>query len=213
MYRVIIFANGQLTDPRKARGIVSPEDYVICADGGTHHAFTVGAMPHIVIGDLDSLQESDRQRIEIAGVRVQQYSHDKNETDFELALRHALEQRPMSILVIGAAGGRLDQTVANLAALSDPALAALEVRADDGVEEALFCRKQAQVRGTSGDLVSLIPWGGAVEGVRTTGLRWPLHNKTLYPYKTRGVSNEMLGDVAQVSVASGLLLVIHRRHS
>lgn len=213
MYRVIIFANGQLPDVRKARGLVSPDDYVICADGGTHHAFAVGAMPHIVIGDLDSIQDLDRQRIESAAIPVRQYSHDKDETDFELALRHALEQKPMSILVIGAAGGRLDQTIANLAALSDPALAALEVRADDGLEEFFFCRSQSQVLGQSGDLVSLIPWGGAVEGVRTTGLRWPLHNKTLYPYKTRGVSNEMLGDVAEVNVASGLLLVIHRRQS
>lgn len=213
MYRVIIFANGQLPDVRKARGLVSPDDYVICADGGTHHAFAVGAMPHIVIGDLDSIQDLDRQRIESAAIPVRQYSHDKDETDFELALRHALEQKPMSILVIGAAGGRLDQTIANLAALSDPALAALEVRADDGLEEFFFCRSQSQVLGQSGDLVSLIPWGDAVEGVRTTGLRWPLHNKTLYPYKTRGVSNEMLGDVAEVNVASGLLLVIHRRQS
>lgn len=213
MYRILIFANGQLPDLDKARALLKPDDYVICADGGTHHAFAVGAMPHIVIGDLDSIQDTDRERIESAAIPVRQYSQDKDETDFELALRHALEQKPMSILVIGAAGGRLDQTIANLAALSDPALAALEVRADDGVEEFLFCRSQVQVRGGIGDLVSLIPWGGVVEGVRTSGLRWPLHDKTLYPYKTRGVSNEMIAETASVRLTSGLLLIIHRRQS
>ena len=84
---------------------------------------------------------------------------------------------------------------------------------DDGVEEVLFCRDQAEVHGRSGDIVSLIPWSGAVQGIQTQGLRWSLNHETLYPEKTRGVSNEMLGDSASISIGSGLLLVIHRRQS
>ena len=88
---------------------------------------------------------------------------------------------------------------------------------DDGVEEIYFCRasspqgNQAEVHGRSGELVSLIPWGAPVEGVRTDGLRWPLSDETLYPNKTRGISNELLGEQATVRIRSGLLLVVHRR--
>jgi hypothetical protein len=38
-----------------------------------------------------------------------------------------------------------------------------------------------------------------------------LRDETLYPYKTRGISNELLGEMASVSVISGLLLIVHRR--
>ena len=136
---------------------------------------------------------------------------DKNETDLELALNRALEKSPSSILVIGALGGRLDQTLGNISLLSDSRFSALDVRLDDGVEEACFCRGQIKVEGRRGDIVSLIPWNGAVKGIRTDGLRWTLSNETLYPEKTRGISNEMLDAVAEVSIEVGLLLIIHRR--
>jgi thiamine pyrophosphokinase len=79
------------------------------------------------------------------------------------------------------------------------------------VEEIYFCRNRVQVHGRRGDLVSLIPWGGAVSGVRTTNLKWVLNKETLYPDKTRGISNEMTDTMASISIGSGLLLVVHRR--
>jgi thiamine pyrophosphokinase len=54
---------------------------------------------------------------------------------------------------------------------------------------------------------------GAVSGIRTQNLKWPLNDETLYPDRTRGISNEMLGDTAFVSIESGLLLIVHRRQS
>ena len=87
----------------------------------------------------------------------------------------------------------------------------LNVQFDDGVEQAFFCRDTAQVEGRRGDLVSLIPWGEEVRGVHTEGLRWPLSNETLFPYKTRGISNEMLSEIAHIEIESGLLLIVHRR--
>jgi thiamine pyrophosphokinase len=44
-------------------------------------------------------------------------------------------------------------------------------------------------------------------------LRWSLKDETLYPDKTRGVSNEMISESASVEIKSGLLLVVHRRQS
>lgn len=211
MHRILIFANGILSDLNKARLIVESDDLILCADGGTRHALALGLRPAVIIGDLDSLSVSERQKAEKAGAEIELYPHDKNETDLELALNYALEQKPSSIVIVAALGNRLDQTLGNLALLSDPRLAALDVRLDDGVEEAFFCRDQASVEGGRGDLVSLIPWDGTVEGVRTEGLKWPLHAETLYPEKTRGISNEMLGDAAEISITSGLLLIVHRR--
>jgi thiamine pyrophosphokinase len=211
--RIIIFTNGHLPDLEKARAIIRADDTIIAADGGTRHVLALGLKPDLIIGDLDSISEEERQKMAGAGVRIAQYSRDKNETDLELAIQHALDAKPEQIIIVAGLGGRLDQTLANLALISDIRFAQLDVRLDDGVEEAFFCRDQVQVQGKSGDVVSLIPWQGVVTGIRTENLKWPLRNEMLYPEKSRGISNEMTSDTASVEIKSGLLLVTHCRNS
>jgi len=211
MQRILIFANGELPDLNKARLIPRSDDYIICADGGTRHALALSLQPNLVIGDMDSLKKGQWQKLENAGIPIELYPHDKNETDLELALMRAIELEPKEILVIAALGGRLDHTLGNLALLSDIRLSGFNTRFDDGVDEVFFCREQVEVLGQSGDILSLIPWGGPVQGIQTQGLRWSLNRETLYPEKTRGISNEMLDDNASVSIGSGLLLILHRR--
>jgi thiamine pyrophosphokinase len=211
MPRILIFANGVLPDPPKARSLVKPDDFIICADGGARYALDLGLDPGLVIGDFDSLGPEESEKAERAGAQIIRYPHDKNETDLELALYHALELKPSSIVILAALGNRLDQTLGNVAMLSDSRLGELDVRLDDGVEEAFFCRSKSELHGMAGDIVSLIPWGGKVKGVRTEGLKWPLNSETLFPEKTRGISNELLGNSAIVNLSSGLLLIVHRR--
>ncbi len=213
LQRIVILANGELPDINKAHAIIQGDDYIICADGGTRHALTLGIQPDLIIGDLDSAERGAVQKFRDDGVKVEAFSEDKNETDLELAILRALELHPEHIVIVAALGGRLDQTIANIALLGDSRLAALDTRLDDGVEEIFLCRDQAEVHGSSGDLVSLIPWQGAVSEVQTTDLKWVLHKEMLYPDKTRGISNEMIQDTAAISIGSGLLLIVHRRQS
>jgi thiamine pyrophosphokinase len=219
MPRIIIFANGELPDLDVARALLQLGDYLIAADGGTNHLLKMGILPEVVIGDLDSIDEDTLFQLTSAEVNIEQYSEDKDETDIELALRYAIEMQPSAILIVGALGGRIDQTLSNLSILTDPMLSKIDIRLDDGVEEVFFCRAsaddggQVEVRGRSGDTVSLIPWHGSVEGIVTEGLQWPLYGETLYPEKSRGVSNVMLSKSASVKIEKGLLLVVHRRKS
>lgn len=211
MPRILIFANGTLPDPEAVRAMIHPDDFIIAADGGTRHVLSLGLMPSMIVGDMDSLTNTELDAVEEAGMRLLRYPHDKGETDLELALRQALELNPDTILLIAVLGRRLDQTLGNLSLLSDASLAPVDVRADDGLEQAFFCRSQAKIHGRSGDIVSLIPWGDPVEGVHTEGLKWTLRGETLYPQKTRGISNELASELASVRITSGLLLIVHRR--
>jgi thiamine pyrophosphokinase len=213
LQRIIIFANGELPDLNKARLLLQPDDYIICADGGIRHALALNVHPHLIIGDMDSADPRQLQKFKQENVSMELFSHDKNETDLELAINRAIELKPKEINIIAALGGRLDQTLGNITLLADPQLSTFNVRLDDGVEEIFICREQAQVWGKRGDLVSLIPWHGAVTDVLTANLKWPLKSETLYPDKTRGISNEMLGETASIFVGSGSLLIIHRRQS
>ena len=211
MQRIIIFANGELPDLKKVRPLLLPDDYIICADGGTRHALALNLKPDLVIGDMDSIQKNQWQKLQKSGISVELFSRDKNETDLELAITRAVEMNPEQIIIVAALGGRLDQTLGNITLLANPQLSAFDIRLDDGMEEIFLCRDQVQVHGRSGDIVSLIPWQGDASGVTTKDLKWRLDQETLYPDRTRGISNEMTGDTASVSIGSGLLLIVHRR--
>ncbi len=206
--RIIIFANGNLPNLEKARTLLRPDDFILCADGGTRHALALGLTPNVIVGDMDSLPENF-QPSTFDGELIL-FPKDKNETDLELAINHALTLNPDQILILAALGGRMDQALANITLLSDLRLSTFDIRIADGVEELFFCRDQVKIEGRSGDIVSLIPWQGEVTGVFTENLRWHLHHETLYPDKTRGISNEMTSDTATVSITSGLLLVVHK---
>ncbi|MBC7227052.1 MAG: thiamine diphosphokinase [Thermoflexales bacterium] len=209
--RVVIFANGFLPDPKRAQALVHPDDVLIAADGGIRYLLALGFHPHAVVGDLDSLPSLLLETLQRRGTVIYLYPREKNETDLELALRHALEYRPQAIRVVGALGLRLDQTLANVALLAAPWLEGVDVRLDDGVEEVLLVRSEATIEGQPGEMVSLIPWGMPAEGITTEGLRWPLREETLYPDQTRGISNELTSPQACVRVRSGLLVIVHRR--
>jgi len=211
MQRIIIFANGDLPDTNKARTILRNDDYIICADGGTRHASALDLKPALVIGDMDSTDSAYLKKLQADDVPIELFPRNKNETDLELAIAKAIEFNPKEIVIIAALGGRLDQTLANIALISNLQLSTFNLKLDDGAEEIFFCRDQAEVKGRSGDIVSLIPWQGEVTGICTKNLKWALDNETFYPEKSRGISNEMTADVANIKISKGLLLIVHTR--
>jgi len=209
--RALIFVNGDLPDLDAARRLLHPDDFNIAVDGGTRHLLTLGLLPSVVIGDLDSLDPADHRTLQENQTEIIQHPKDKDETDLELAINYALDLGFRKLRLVAALGGRLDQTLANLSLLANPSLAELDVRIDDGIVEAFFIRRQAQIHGRTGEIVSLIPWGGDVTGIHTEGLRWPLQDEMLVAHKTRGISNEILSEEAKISIRSGLLLCTHVR--
>ena len=213
MPRALIFVNGELPDPGATRGIIQQEDVLIAADGGARHALKLGVIPTVIIGDLDSLSEAEVRVFNEMGVHILRYPPNKDETDLELALQHAIKSAYQPIIIVAALGGRLDQTIGNLALLADAESIELDVRADDGLTEAFFITTKATVHGRVGDVVSLLPWGLPAEGVSTDGLVYPLTKETLLPYRTRGISNQMLADTAKITVKRGTLLCVHHRQT
>lgn len=211
MSRAIIFVNGELRNPGAARTLIRPDDVIIAADGGARHALALGLIPTAVIGDFDSLSEAEVRVFSDMGVHMLRFPKTKDDTDLELALAHAVRAGYCPIILVGANGGRLDQELGNISLMSNPDFIGSDVRLDDGTTEAFFITTQSSIHGKAGDTVSLIPWGNPVEGVSTDGLAYPLHDETLFPYRTRGISNQMLAETAKVSLKRGLLLCVHIR--
>jgi thiamine pyrophosphokinase len=207
--RCAIIANGVAPDPETVRYHADQSDLLLAADGGASHALALGLVPQVVIGDLDSLTEDQQARLRKAGTRFVVHPSAKDETDLELALLYAVQQDADPIIVLAALGGRLDQTIGNILLLTMPALAEREVRLVDGSQTAFIVRNEATIAGKSGDTVSLIPLGGEVKGITTSGLAYPLAEGSLPFGPALGVSNEMTGSQARVQVRDGLLLCVH----
>lgn len=205
--RVLIVGSAPIA-PADLQRLGRKADVLICADGGGDAALQAGLSPDLVLGDMDSLSPEGRARLQAAGIQLVEHPVEKDQTDIELALDHALALHPGSITITGAlGGGRLDHTLGNVLLLSLPALREIDTRIVAGESEARAVWTEATIRGQPGDYVSLLPLTDRVEGIRTTGLRYPLHDEALIRGFTRGVSNELVGERATVQVAAGCLLV------
>jgi len=207
-HRAIILANG---DPVAGPIDLPGDAVVIAADGGLALAAPLGLRVHTVIGDMDSVSPEDLEQARRSGARVDTHPTEKSITDLGLALDAAIADGAEEIVVVGGSGGRLDHLLANAALLASDRYAAVALRWLTGAETVTVCRlgRPAEVEGETGDLVSLIPVGGPVQGITTSGLRWPLNDGGLAPGSTRGISNEMTETEATVAVEDGSLLVVH----
>jgi thiamine pyrophosphokinase len=207
--RVVLFVNGDLPAPDRVRDQITGDDILIAVDGGLRHLECLGLTPDLVIGDLDSIDEAQLKLHRNQGVEIRKFPVDKNETDLELALNAACDLNPDSIWVVAALGGRLDQTLANIYLLTRLDLAEYDMRLIDGHTQVFLIRDSAVIQGEIGQRVSLLPLNGPAVGTSTQGLLYPLLDETLYPDKTRGLSNQMVAPTVTISLQSGLLLCIH----
>lgn len=208
----IIFASGDcsLTE-NEIQEICKGSSIIIAADGGALHALRANITPNIVVGDFDSLKEIDLEKLGSLGSKIIRHPTDKDETDFELALNHALELKPNSIIIIGGLGGRLDHTLGNVGIFIEDRFKNTQITFIDKNQIAWIINGQSEISslGSKQEIVSLIPLSEEVHGVITEGLRWKLTDSTLRHGKSRSLCNEVLVDKWSVKIKSGVLLVIH----
>ncbi len=217
--RAIIVADGDVKGGDAVRRVLHAsqgDDLVVAADGGAIKARRIGLEPSIVVGDGDSLAPETIEELRRDGVEVIVHPPQKGESDTELALREALARGAQDIVIIGAFGGsRLEHSVANLLLLTLPELADRDVALIDGPSIVRVIGASGPGRlsidGDIGDYVSLLALSEHVDGVTTSGLLYPLSDATLLQGPTRGLSNELSADRAEVRTRSGRLAVIHTR--
>ncbi len=211
--RAVVLAGGELPPAPALREVLTDlfadgATLVIAADSGLDHALALGVHVDVVVGDLDSASVTGQAQARAAGTAFETHPVDKDATDLELALATARDRGARRVTVVGGGGGRHDHLLANALVLATAELADLELDALVGTARITVIRSRAVLHGTPGALCSLLPAGGVAHGVRTEGLRYPLHGEDLLPGSTRGISNQLLGTTAAVTVAGGVLLAV-----
>lgn len=209
--RAVLFVNGQAKPGFEVN--LLPGDYLVAVDGGLHHLKRLGLKPHLLIGDLDSVDASELAEVMEAGLEVHRFPPAKDQTDLELALEYVLKAGYAQIVVAYAFGDRVDHTLGNLSLLTRPDLAGKTLSLEDGQVAARLLDQSASLPTQPGELISLLAWGAPVEGITTKGLEYPLKDETLVPWQARGISNVALADSIELDFKSGRLLVIRTKLS
>lgn len=182
--------------------------FVIAADSGLALARRLGLEVHLAIGDFDSTSAEDLRGAASAGTEVVRLPRAKDETDLELALGEASKRGATEVRVVGGVGGRLDHLLANALVLTSERWREMRISARFGAARLWVVRAEAELHGDPGEIVSLVPVGGAAEGVVSRGLAYGLAGERLEASSARGLSNVLLGKVATVRLSRGVLLAI-----
>ena len=206
--KAVVVAHGDVLPSDRAA--VEGRQLIVAADGGALALERWKILPHLIVGDMDSLGDAGVERFARQGIGVAKFPAAKDESDLELAVAHAIAAGATDIVLLGALGGdRLDHETANLLLLAEPGYNGVRIEARRGAMRVRALRGKGvlDLEAPVGALVTLLPVGGDATGIRTKGLRYPLDGETLRIGKSRGLSNEVTAVPAQVSLDSGSLLV------
>lgn len=178
--------------------------YVICCDGAYRWAHGRVKIDEN-LGDFDSLDylpEPPPEKI---------YPCEKNFTDGEIALNRLLNKGAEAIEIYGGFGGREDHFIGNLHLLY--AAHARGVRAVMISETTLaFLGSGAiNLNGFRGKTFSLLPFGGAVHIMDSTGCKYAYPERIGYG-ECRGISNIAVSDFAGVKISDNdcALIIVNR---
>jgi len=182
--------------------------YVVAVDDGATLCRRSGRRPDIVVGDFDSIDPATATWIASDGVEVLRFSRKKDMTDLDLALEEMRRAGRRGIRVAAAWTGRLDHTVAALGSVSRYADCVVSL-CDPGMAGWVL-------DGTHRPQVVLAPEGSTISLIATTaparvscsGLEYPLTDHALDVLSSRGVSNVITGDAAEVTVHEGTVCVL-----
>lgn len=130
----LVLAGGPLRVTDRLRARAAEPELVVAADGGLRHAPSVGVTPDLLVGDLDSVDAADLARW--PDLPIERHPRDKDALDLELAIDAALARGASRVRVMGAFGGRFDQTLATAAIATRYAEHGVEIALLDGIHDA-----------------------------------------------------------------------------
>ena len=198
---VIILANGLFPSSSTPLEILENAGTVICTDGAINKLESLGLMPHIIIGDLDSMDSN----IEFKGLIV----HDTNQynTDLEKSLDWATANNIKKLTILGATGQREDMTLANHYILFDY-YDKIELKMVTDYQMVTCHKGKKLFNSAIGTNVSLFAKNFNTV-VSTRKLKYPINDSILNP-SSQAISNQSLAEEFEVN-SSGPILVF-RNH-
>lgn len=185
-----------------------PADMLVAADGGSDVTARLGLHPDLIIGDFDSLTSPAP-----TGTEILRLPAEKDDTDMTSAVKAGWSRGYRLFDIYGGLGKRLDHTFANTQLLSlIAANGGCGLLRSAQTTVAVIGPGQIRLGARSWDrqeapYVSVFSLTDRATGVAERGLKYRLDAADLTNTAPLGVSNELVGTAATISLTSGLLLI------
>lgn len=202
---LILLSYMECVTPDMAQELAESADYIIAADGGQNRAREFGLQPDCVIGDFDSTTlNEDFDCLYIT------YPAEKDLTDTEAALTHALEKGCRNVILLGGMGGRLDHTMGNIGLLDKYYNSFDHMEFIDGKNRMELLKDSGRTLKRDGryKYFGLVSLNAEASGIDICGAKYELTGASLERASTLGVSNEFSEDTVEIYVREGTLLIV-----
>ncbi|WP_096189175.1 thiamine diphosphokinase [Evansella halocellulosilytica] len=180
----------------------------IGVDRGVYYLLKEKIDPDFAFGDFDSLSDKERGWIEEKAVHLKVYPEQKDETDLEIAVNWALQQKPDKIVIYGGTGGRLDHLFVNAQLLLKGLDKKIPIILEDRWNKMFLKSPGAYtVKSSNARYVSFLPMSDSITGLTLKKFRYPLENAFIKQGSSLCISNELIADEGFYSFEKGLLMV------
>lgn len=223
LYGAVLLLNSPRAIPALLPAVWRGARLRACADGAANRLLAAHPelpAPAVILGDFDSARPEVLRHYEALGSAVVRRP-DQNATDLEKLLRYPplhdarLHGPGRAAAVCGGMGGFFSHQAANLHAAidQDVRLQPLVFLDDNEVCIVLRPGRTVFLGSPPGTFLSLIPMFGAVDSVRTTGLKWELNGSSLEFGHLISSSNRVADNVWEISVETShhLLCCLEKR--
>ena len=196
--KICIILNGEIKNYDYINSVVvtGSYDYIICSDGGANHAYSMNIVPDYIIGDLDSVNENIIEYYKSKKVKFEKFPTKKDETDTELCIELSDKLKAKEIHLIGALGGRIDHTIANINLL-------YYIR-KRGITPKIISEKE-EIYIAMDEEITIY---GDAKGVTLNNLEYPLEDYDIEFSRPLGISNVMTDVNCSIKVKEGSLIII-----
>ncbi len=206
---VAIVANGHVDEDFLPD--IGSADLVIGVDQAAYWLLQHGVTPQIAIGDFDSTSRSEFNLIKKKVPDVRAFPSEKDVTDLELAIDHAISLKPKEVIIYGAIGIRFDHTIAAIGLLEKFLKRNIDAKIRDKHNEAFLLQsRRTIIKSNRYRYLSILAYSPKA-CVTLRGVLYPVAKHIFHRSGSLGVSNEIVGKEAEVIVHSGIVLVIQSR--
>jgi thiamine pyrophosphokinase len=202
--RAIICLDGDPPSKQTIQGMIRTGDCIVAADGGANWLNDYKIKPHVLIGDLDGVRKNVLQTIPKSSI-VQK--KDQYSTDLEKAFTWVMKKKIKYVVVMGAAGKRIDHTLSNFSLFwkFHKKGNTIQIFHDDWWA-ALLNQTKNTLLVEKGMTISLIPFSNC-SGITLKGFQYSLTNAKMKLSEV-GISNIARGRTVEITVKQGRMLAI-----
>ncbi|QYK52714.1 MAG: thiamine diphosphokinase [Fimbriimonadaceae bacterium] len=195
--RILAVLGGVSTANQSLSQLAKRADRIIAADSGQDVCKAAGFLPHLVVGDFDSLSEK------LPAIEYRE-DLDQDRSDCDKLLDALMTEGEADVIIGGLEGDRLDHMLSSLTSIAKSSLSP-RILLMGGVGHVLRAGNWKFAEFQPGTTFSLLPLAPSVVTVK--GVEWELENATLEFGKFLSLSN-IIRDNFELIIQSGVVLAV-----